>query len=131
MILKQLKLKYEEACDGYLREFCSKNGFDYEPDMWVAGDVGTIAMVGDMFVTMSDIRYDVDNNIPNGKFYTWYWKNLELHEYDIPYMNYESYCNGAPDKYTDVEMKKIREGRDKINKAKREFEDLIRSFKEN
>lgn len=128
MEIEELKKKYNEICNEYLYKFCLKNGFEYDPFMWIADNVGTIIMIADMFVNMEDIRYDVDNNIPKGKFNDWYWKSVELHEFGVSWMNYESYCKGAPDKYTPEVMEKLRNSFYKIEDAKKEFEEMINNY---
>ena len=116
---KALKAQWMDLCNIYLEEFCKKHGYKYEPDMLVANEPGTIIEVCDMFVHMDNIRYDVDNDIPESYFEKWYWKNLDVYELTgNSYMNYESFCKGAPEPYTDEQLDKIRE-------AKRELEKLI------
>lgn len=87
--------RWNELCNEYLKEFCDKHEWQYEPDMWVAGNIGMIVMIGDMFVSMNNIRYDVDNNVPTDYFAKWYWKSIEISDLTDGaenYMNYENYC---------------------------------------
>ena len=92
---RELKLNWKEICNNYLFEFCEKHEYTYESDCWVANDPGTIANIGDMFVSMENIRYDIDNNIPEEKFEKWYWKSLEVYELvGEKFMNYENFCKG-------------------------------------
>lgn len=128
-----LKYLWRDTCNEYLRIFCTKHGYEYEPDMWVADNPGTIVMIGDMFVSMENIRYDVDNNVPEEYFEKWYWKSLDLHELGVEHwMNYESYCKGAPDIWTDERMEEIRKARARVAETKKQLEDLVKEYqKEN
>ena len=98
--------------------------------MWIGSDPGTIAMIGDMFVAMHDIRYDIDNDVDEKLFEAWYWKSVDVYELThINYMNYESFCKGAPDEWTKERLDIIRAAQKKIDDAKKEFEDLIEDYK--
>ena len=70
---------------------------------------------------MDEIRYDVDNNINEDCFERWYWKKMEVAEltdYTENYMNYESYCKGAPDYWTKERMQSIRASKKRLEEAK-------------
>ena len=125
------KALWKDACNEYLQVFCEKHEYQYEPDMWVGSNPGTIAMIGDMFVSMENIRYDIDNDIPEEYFEKWYWKSLELDEIGVEHwMNYESYCKGAPDIWTEERMEEIRKARSRVEESKRKFEELIKEYQE-
>lgn len=122
--IKTRQERWNELCNEYLKEFCDKHEWQYEPDMWVAGNIGTIVMIGDMFVSMNNIRYDVDNNIPTDYFAKWYWKSIEISELtdgSENYMNYENYCKGAPDYWTEERVQKIRASKKRVEEAKNEL----------
>ena len=119
--------KWVYICNEYLKEFCNRHDYAYQPEDWIGGEVGEIIEIADMFVTMDDIRYDVDNNIPTDKFSDWYWNSVEHSELGLTYMNYPSYCKGAPDPYTQEQIQSIREGQMRVRKAK---EDLMKTIDE-
>jgi hypothetical protein len=126
-----LKHQWNDLCNIYLEAFCSKHGYDIEEDCWVADDPGTIAMISDMFVSMDNIRYDVDNNIPEETYEEWYWKSLEVYELtEQNYMNYESFCKGAPDIWTDERLKSIKEAKFRVEEAKKALDEEINRYKE-
>lgn len=111
-----LKENWKSICNEYLKRFCDKHEFAYEPDMWVAGDPGTIIEIADMFVAMDDIRYDIDNDIPEDKFCSWYWKLLERLELGLEHdLNYSSFCKGAPWRYSDEMVEHVRELRNELD----------------
>lgn len=116
---KELRDQYKNIVDAYVREFVAKHDYDmsdYEIGLcWVADDTGTTACIGDMFVDFNDIRYDIDNDVPEPKFEEWYWTSLERAELGIKYMNYESFCKGAPDPVPPESMNEILALRNKLN----------------
>ena len=121
-----LKHTWEVVCNKYLQEFCRRHGYSYEPDMWVANNPGTIVCIHDMFVSMEDIRYDVDNCIDIDCFEVWYCKSFEVYELTgQKYMNYSSFCQGAPDKWTEERLNSIREAQKRVVEAKQNLEKEI------
>lgn len=113
----ELKDYWKIICNQYLKQFCKKHDFYYEPDMWVANNPGTIINIADMFVNMDDIRYDIDNNINPELYCKWYWKSIEVYELtNKTYMNFESYCKGAPDDWPEEKLARIKELKDKLYK---------------
>lgn len=123
---RRLAGNWKEICNRYLMEFCHKHDYRYEPDTWIGGDPGTIIEVCDMFVSMENIRYDVDNNIPDGVFEKWYWKQLELFELGVEHwMNFPSYCKGAPDEWPEERMQRLRDAHKRLEQAKATFRETI------
>ena len=126
------KAHWKDLCNEYLEEFCNRHEFKYEKDAWIGDDPGTIVMVGDMFVNMDDIRYDVDNDVPEEYFCKWYWKGLDVYELTgEKYMNYPSYCKGAPDKWTNEALDRVREAQKRVEDAKASLLDEINNIKNN
>jgi hypothetical protein len=126
-----LKQTWEKVCNTYLQEFCRRHGYSYEQDMWVANDPGTIACVCDMFVSMEDIRYDIDNCIDIDCFEAWYWKSVDVYSLTKQkYMNYSSFCHGAPDPWTEERLNSIREAQKRVFEAQKNFEKVLAEIKE-
>lgn len=124
------KALWKDVCNEYLEIFCWKHGYTYDKYVWVGDNPGTVANIGDLFVGMDDIRYDVDNNIPESYFEKWYWKNLEVYELTgCNYMNYPSYCEGAPDNWSDERLDRVREANKRLEQAKMEFNEEIERIK--
>lgn len=121
----ELKNRWTEVSNEYLRLFCEKHEYDYEPDAWIGQDAGTVASIGDMFVSMDDMRYDIDNNVEAQLFDKWYWESLDRHEKGLKYMNYPSFVKGAPDPYTPEQLKLIDELIDLAKQAKKKAVDKI------
>lgn len=125
-----LKSEWQELCNKYLKKFCDKHEYAYEEDCWVANDPGTIANIGDMFVSMDDIRYDIDNCIDIDCFEAWYWKSLEVYElFGEKYMNYESFCQGCPDYWTEDKLESIRKAKQRVIDARDALEREINNHK--
>lgn len=126
-----LKQTWEKVCNTYLQEFCRRHGYSYEPDCWIANNPGTIACVCDMFVSMEDIRYDVDNCIDIDCFEAWYWKSVDVYSLTKQkYMNYSSFCQGAPDQWTEERLNSIREAQKRVFEAQENFEKVLAEIKE-
>lgn len=126
-----LKNGWYLICDKYLKEFCDKHEYAYEQDCWVANDPGTIANIGDMFVSMDNIRYDVDNDIPEEYFEKWYWKSLEVYELvGEKFMNYENFCKGCPDYWTEDKLEDLRKAKQRLIDARNALEREINKYKE-
>ena len=127
----ELKRQWDKVCNTYLQEFCRRHGYSYEPDMWVADNPGTIACVCDMFVSMEDIRFDVDNCIDIDCFEAWYWKSVDVYSLTKQkYMNYSSFCHGALDPWTDEKLNSIREAQKRVEEAQENFKKVLAEIKE-
>ena len=122
--MKDLKKQWCDICNEYVRLFIEKHELEskYYEDYWIANDPGTIICISDMYISMDDIRYDIDNDIPKEKFEEWYWESLRRHEYNIQYMNYPSFCKGAPDPIPAESLERIIKLRKKLENIKRELE---------
>ena len=129
---KTLKEQWADICNVYLEMFCARHGYQYEPKyVWVADEPGTVACIGDLYVGMEDIRYDVDHDIPIDYFEKWYWKNLEVYELTkCNYMNYSSYCKGAPDDWSEERLQRAREAHRRLEEAQLTFEKEMKEIKE-
>lgn len=100
---EQLKESYENACNAYADTFCLKHGYELRGDgydtYWVADKVGGILAVGDEFVTMEEIRTDLDMNAPEEEWRKWYDYALDaMYVFGLnqPSPNYENWLKGAP-----------------------------------
>lgn len=104
---RSVRMRYKDACNDYLRLFCQKHDFTYDPDYWAGGDVGDIIEVDDYYyVNLDTMRYDIDNDIAAEEFVLWYAYCQEVKEH----MNFENWCKGAP-RLTDEEIEEQRKKR--------------------
>jgi len=126
MDLNKLKTDWENLTIEYVKIFCKKHEMYYEEDSWIGNKIGEIICIGDYYIDFSDIKYDIDNNVPEEKFDLWYWKSLEVYQITGKnYMSYESFCKGAPDIWSDEKLKKIKELQKRSEEAKEELEKYI------
>jgi len=126
---ERLKNLWNNVCNTYLNEFCERHGYRYEPDMWVANDPGTIAMIEDMYVDMTVIRFDVDNQVNPQVFEKWYWKSLDLYELGVKnWMSYENYCKGCHDEWTESRIEELRKAKENYEAAQRVFDELLEKY---
>ena len=121
---KELKKRYEEACEDYLKAFCDAYGEQYEKDSWVAGDVGTIACVRDYFFDFNEVvKYSVDNNLHDwDELMRWYDYTLFASEYKQTIPNWQSWSKGCP-RLSETEQAKL-------ISMKRDLEAAINDYKE-
>lgn len=123
--------RWRDICQEYLKLFCDKHEYSFEDCFWVADDYGTIACVSDMFISMEHIRYDIDNNIEETMFEKWYWKAIEIFELTgQDFMNFESFCKGAPDIWTEEKMEKLREAHMRVYEAEEALRQEIEEMTE-
>lgn len=123
--------RWREICQEYLKLFCDKHEYSFEDCFWVTDNYGTIACASDMFISMEHIRYDIDNNIEETMFEKWYWKAIEIFELTgQDFMNYESFCKGAPDIWTEEKMEKLREAHMRVYEAEEALRQEIEEMTE-
>ncbi len=117
-----LKEQFKLICNEYMFRFAKKQGISWdkfdETNCWVADAPGTIACVNDCFFDFEDIRYDVDNNIEQEKIFKWYYNYIEREQLGLRYMNYPSFCKGAPDPIPAEKLAEIQELRKQVTEAK-------------
>lgn len=74
--------KYQNVCNQYLQTFCQKHGLDFGDHFWVSDMPGTIAYVGDYYVSMENIILDIEEEIPESEFFEWYdWTLKDGHNW--------------------------------------------------
>lgn len=126
--MKYLQEKWQRICNTYLQVFCKRHGYQFDPTDWVGigeENIGTIVEVNDMYLHMDDIRYDVDNQVPIDYISRWYYKRNELHELGVNYMNFPSFCKGAPDPWTKEKIDELHQVQDKVLCVRNNIERMI------
>ena len=117
--MNELKNQWEKICNAYLKAFCEKHDISIYDSYWVGDRVGEVAEVGDYFVDMSEMRYDIDNDLPEETFFKWYDYSNEIeyiesdlrlseHITSLRKINFESYSKGAPLPYSESELAELR-----------------------
>lgn len=127
--MELLRTKWRKVCDEYLKEFCEKNDFDYLGTYWVGDDRGGIAVLGDVFVDMSTIRYSIDYDIEPKKFDDWYERSLEYGMLGLKFLTFEQFCKGVPEPRTNDELFAIKEAKKRVEEAQKALEELVNKEK--
>ena len=94
--MTKLQRNYISACNDYLKKFCKRYEFHYEPDGWVSGKVGTIINLADYFFSMGDIIYCVDNRVEWRDISDWYDCPVEAGSLGVSFPNLENFIKGCP-----------------------------------
>ena len=94
--IQQLNQRYTEVCEDYLKAFCQTYELQYEEDAWVAGDVGTIACVGDYFIDLQDMIYMLNNQIPLAEYEQWTNYCAKASEYGFNLIKLKYWHMGEP-----------------------------------
>lgn len=118
-----LKENYEKACNEYLRAFCYQYELQCEEDAWVAGGVGTIALIGDYYIDFQNMIYMLDNGVAFEEFLRWYDYSLDAHDLGLDTPNFTSWCKGCP-RLTEKQIQEIKDKR-------QELKELIDEYKKN
>jgi hypothetical protein len=127
--MEKLKQDYEMAVNAYLKAFCKKHDYEYDPDYWVAGDVGGVIMIGDIFVNFTDMRVDIDNNALQGEFMEWYEYCLRMNNIsgEIQTPDYKEWlmCCNIKGEGEILELERLHQ---RVEDATEKFMDAIRAF---
>ena len=120
-----LKRRWKHLSNEYLQLFCEKHEISFDECYWIGDDPGTVVDTGDYFISMDDIRYDIDNNIEESLFSEWYWKNLQWYEYGMQTCNYSSYCKGLR-LHSDEELEAVKLAHNRVIEAKKNLEEELK-----
>lgn len=123
----ELKDRFSEVANEYLKEFCEKHDYDLENAAWVGQSCEEVAVCGDDYYNLYDIRYDIDNDVPVGEIEDWTEYCLRLLELECPNtINFPSWAKGAPKPYSEVMLNEIERAKKRVEEAKHELEILLR-----
>lgn len=120
-----LARRYKDICNEYLVAFCNNYDLRVETDdVWVAGDVGTIACLSDYYFDFHDvIKYAVDNDLHDwDDLIRWYDYTLFASEFNQTIPNFKSWCKGCP-RLNEQEQQRL------VN-LKKDLQDAIKDYKE-
>lgn len=91
--MKKLKERYEAIVDEYIRLFEKKHKLELE--FWVSDDKTDVACFGcTYYFHVSDIMYDINNNLPKRLILNWLDDNVEYHKRKGLNINLHSYFKG-------------------------------------
>ena len=121
---EELKKRYTDACNAYLKAFCEKHefyGLDSPETYWI-DEPGGVANCGDLTFDMDTIITDIDKEAPEEELMKWYDYTLEASEFNLTIPNFKHWLMGCP----------RTPGRwlDEMRAKRKEFEDLLKQEKE-
>ena len=61
--MTKLQEIYNKAVEAYIQEWCKKHEFDRKGGHWVAGRIGEVFGINDVFVDFTDIKTDIDRSV--------------------------------------------------------------------
>ena len=62
-LYRKIRKDWEDICTKYVNAFIKKHNIEDDSWYWVGDNPGTILCICDYFISMDDLRYDIDNNI--------------------------------------------------------------------
>ncbi|MEN9655095.1 MAG: hypothetical protein RL311_3 [Bacteroidota bacterium] len=86
LTIPEIKERLDNCIDLYTDLFCHKQEV-YE-DGWIGNIKGEINCFADAYLSFSDIRIDLEMNVPKGEIFKWYWDNVENEGKQINYYSY-------------------------------------------
>lgn len=93
---KELRRKYNDACNDYLSALLEKwelTGYHY----WIADEIGGLcSLPDDNVISMQDIIYCIENDISYNEFIKWLDYNVAAREFNFNYINLKSWHKGCP-----------------------------------
>jgi hypothetical protein len=91
--MKKLINRYEKVIDEYVRLFEKKHGLELE--FWVSDNKTGVAAFGDIYYfNVSDIIYDIENELPKNFICQWLEDSVEYYERKGQNINLHSYFKG-------------------------------------
>jgi hypothetical protein len=87
----------------YCALFCKKHHL--EAPMWIGDHLGTVGSFGDYVIDFETVRYDIDNNIPDGVLFEWYDFNQDkYYSHDKKTVNYDYFVTAIKGIYGDSDL---------------------------
>ena len=91
--MEKLKKDFETAVMNYVEFFCIKQQCDFEG--WIGDEVGGVGEFRDYYFNISDIIYDVDNEVDARKIFRWQDYCVEHEDTKLNYSSYLKMKIGA------------------------------------
>ncbi len=87
-----LQQTYQSACLSYIKAFEKKQGYEFTD--WI-GSYDIAIFIDQYFINLSDVRFDIDEDVPAGTIIEWYDATLEVGLLGETIINYRSWVKGA------------------------------------
>lgn len=121
-VLRQLKAKHEEVCNGYLLELANMWEIDnLGYGFWVGGEIGGVYAYGDTFLGMDEIRFCVINNVTREQYDEWTEYCTWASSFGFSTPTLQSWLNGCE--------RVSEEKKEELNEMKRRLEKAIEDEK--
>jgi hypothetical protein len=89
---KKLRIALNASIMRYIKAFEKKQNCVFE--FAVSDDLLGIIYIADYYLSINDIIYDIDKDLPQGLIFEWYWSGLEAYEKSGQSMKLDSYATG-------------------------------------
>lgn len=121
---KELREKYNDACNAYLSALLEKwelTGYYY----WIADEIGGLcSLPDDNVISMQDIIYCYENDISYNEFIKWLDYNMAAREFNFNNINLKSWHKGCPRVAADVFERLYKMQQDIAEECRRVKEEL-------
>lgn len=84
--ITKLKNRLDACIDEYTELFCLKQ--ECSAEGWIGNIKGGLNCFSDAFLSLEDIRLDLEMDAPKGAIWDWYWDNRENEDKAINYYSY-------------------------------------------
>ena len=124
VITNILKEDYARIADDYMCAWCLKHEYDYDAISRMDDDY-RVCEAGDIYLSLDDVRYDINNNLPENVFedYYWYASDVAMYAPDISITLPQYNAGYRP--FTRIELEKLKDAHERLMQAKDEYETLL------
>lgn len=118
---KTLQQKYHRIADQYIKVFCKKHEVTFES--WVTEETRDIALIADCFLNLSDIRLDIDKDVPINTIFEWCDECLQLGQKGENTKTYYQFLYQKEESSKPLFLRKL-EKKNKVKKIKESLAEL-------
>ncbi len=120
---KLLRDNFEKAVADYVAAFLNMYELDARYGYWVADDMTGFYVYGDShFLSLSNLIYIVDNNVPESTIKEWEDYRIWAHEFGQTIPKLDAWVKGCP--------RASKEQMEHLIKLKQDFDDAVQDYKE-
>ena len=130
-VKRQLKERWEQACNGYLCELISMWELNAYYGYWIGEEVGGVYDYGGMFtINMDDIIYCVEHDVTALQYQEWQDYICDAAEFGFVTPNLRSWMHGCPRTPAEI-FKHLREMKAKLNDAIQDEKERVKNDEQN
>lgn len=90
--MTKLQKDFNAAVEAYVKAFERKHKIKFEH--WPGDYIGTVACMGDYFFNFKDMRYDIDNKLPEPMIFEWSDAEIDAYRNGTGKVNLNSWAMG-------------------------------------